>query len=133
MFLFIRIVFTNVVVFCKVSLDVVVLEVEVLSYIRDPNIVLLLCAYPEFGCLVYKYMNNGSLEDRLFQRGNTPPISWRKRFKIAYEDSPSLPSPNKVRAPSAPRPKARKHTLRPQLCYQNQQCWPGSLSPSIRG
>lgn len=52
---------------------------------RHPNMVLLLGACPEFGCLVYEYMNNGSLEDRLLRRGNTPPIPWRLRFKIAAE------------------------------------------------
>ncbi|KAK9946245.1 hypothetical protein M0R45_011719 [Rubus argutus] len=65
-------------------------EVEVLSCIRYPNMVLLLGACPEFGCLVYEYMDNGSLEDRLFRRGNTPPISWRRRFKIAAEISTTL-------------------------------------------
>lgn len=52
--------------------------------------VLLLGACPEYGCLVYEYMDNGSLEDRLLRRGNTPPISWRKRFKIAAEISTAL-------------------------------------------
>lgn len=52
--------------------------------------VLLLGACPEYGCLVYEYMDNGSLEDRLLKRGNTPPISWRKRFKIAAEISTAL-------------------------------------------
>lgn len=47
--------------------------------------VLLLVACPQYGCLVYEYMNNGSLEDRLFRKGNTPPMSWRIRFKIAAE------------------------------------------------
>ncbi|XP_021824031.1 U-box domain-containing protein 52 isoform X4 [Prunus avium] len=65
-------------------------EVEVLSCIRYPNMVLLLGACPEFGCLVYEYMDNGSLEDLLFRRGNTPPISWRRRFKIAAEISTTL-------------------------------------------
>ncbi|PIN02597.1 Serine/threonine protein kinase [Handroanthus impetiginosus] len=60
-------------------------EVEILSCIRHPNMVLLLGACPEYGCLVYEYMSNGSLEDRLFQRGNTPPISWQHRFRIAAE------------------------------------------------
>ncbi|KAJ9553726.1 hypothetical protein OSB04_017771 [Centaurea solstitialis] len=60
-------------------------EVEVLSCMRHPNMVLLLGACPEYGCLVYEYMANGSLEDRLLRRGNTPPLPWQIRFKIAAE------------------------------------------------
>lgn len=60
-------------------------EVEVLSCMQHPNIIVLLGACPEYGCLVYKYMSNGSLEDRLYRRGNTPPLSWQMRFKIASE------------------------------------------------
>ncbi|KAI3793513.1 hypothetical protein L1987_36132 [Smallanthus sonchifolius] len=60
-------------------------EVEVLSCMQHPNMVLLLGACPEYGCLVYEYMANGSLEDRLLRRGNTPPLSWQIRFKIASE------------------------------------------------
>ncbi|CAJ1972218.1 unnamed protein product [Sphenostylis stenocarpa] len=60
-------------------------EVEVLSCIRHPNMVLLLGACPEYGCLVYEYMANGSLDDCLFCRRNSPPISWQLRFKIAAE------------------------------------------------
>lgn len=47
--------------------------------------VLLLGACPEYGCLVYEYMANGSLDDRLFRRGNTPVLSWQLRFRIAAE------------------------------------------------
>ncbi|MCI16588.1 U-box domain-containing protein 52-like, partial [Trifolium medium] len=47
--------------------------------------VLLLGACPEYGCLVYEYMSNGSLDDCLFSRGNSPPLSWQLRFKIAAE------------------------------------------------
>lgn len=47
--------------------------------------VLLLGACPEFGCLVYEYMANGSLEDRLMRQGNTPTIPWQHRFRIAAE------------------------------------------------
>lgn len=65
-------------------------EVEVLSCIRHPNMVLLLGACPEYGCLVYEYMDNGSLEDRLFRRGNTPSIPWKIRFKIAAEIATGL-------------------------------------------
>ncbi|XP_050379702.1 U-box domain-containing protein 35-like [Argentina anserina] len=65
-------------------------EIEVLSCIRHPNMVLLLGACPEFGCLVYEYMGNGSLEDRLFRRGNTPVIPWQLRFRIAAEIATGL-------------------------------------------
>ncbi|KZV31705.1 U-box domain-containing protein 35-like [Dorcoceras hygrometricum] len=60
-------------------------EVEILSCIRHPHMVLLLGACPEYGCLVYEYLSNGSLEDRLLRRGNTPPLSWQHRFRIAAE------------------------------------------------
>ncbi|KAL2533356.1 Protein kinase protein with adenine nucleotide alpha hydrolase-like domain [Abeliophyllum distichum] len=65
-------------------------EVEVLSSIRHPNMVLLLGACPEYGCLVYEYMANGSLDDRLFRRGNTPVLPWQLRFRIAAEIGTSL-------------------------------------------
>ncbi|KAI0491930.1 hypothetical protein KFK09_026193 [Dendrobium nobile] len=65
-------------------------EVEVLSCIRHPNMVLLLGACPENGCLVYEFMDNGSLDDRLFRKGNTPPIPWSTRFKIAAEIATAL-------------------------------------------
>ncbi|KAF9616982.1 hypothetical protein IFM89_033052 [Coptis chinensis] len=65
-------------------------EVEVLSCIRHPNMVLLLGACPESGCLVYEYMDNGSLEERLFRRGGTPTIPWWTRFKIAAEIATGL-------------------------------------------
>ncbi|KAI6682197.1 hypothetical protein NL676_036078 [Syzygium grande] len=65
-------------------------EVEVLSCMRHPNMVLLLGACPEYGCLVYEYMDFGSLEDRLFRKGKTPPISWHKRFDIASEIATAL-------------------------------------------
>lgn len=52
--------------------------------------VLLLGACPEFGCLVYEYMANGSLDDRLFRRGNTPALSWQIRFRIAAEIATGL-------------------------------------------
>ncbi|WOK96896.1 U-box domain-containing protein 35-like [Canna indica] len=65
-------------------------EVEILSNIRHPNMVLLLGACPEYGCLIYEYMDYGSLEDRLFRKGNTPPIPWPTRFKIAAEIATGL-------------------------------------------
>ncbi|PKI74485.1 hypothetical protein CRG98_005105 [Punica granatum] len=65
-------------------------EVEVLSCIRHPNMVLLLGACPEYGCLVYEYMANGSLEDRLLRRGNSPALTWQHRFRIAAEIATGL-------------------------------------------
>ncbi|XP_028795332.1 U-box domain-containing protein 51-like [Neltuma alba] len=65
-------------------------EVLILSTIRHPNIVLLLGTCPEYGCLVYEYLENGSLEDRLFQKNNTPPLPWGIRFKIAAEIATGL-------------------------------------------
>ncbi|KAL3830106.1 hypothetical protein ACJIZ3_018908 [Penstemon smallii] len=65
-------------------------EVEVLSCIRHPNMVLLLGACPEYGCLVYEYMANGSLDDRLFRRGSTPVLPWQVRFRIAAEIATGL-------------------------------------------
>ncbi|CAN0903631.1 U-box domain-containing protein 52 [Linum grandiflorum] len=65
-------------------------EVDVLSRIRHPNMVLLMGACPDQGCLVYEYMANGSLDDRLSRRGNTPPLSWQLRFRIAAEIATGL-------------------------------------------
>lgn len=66
------------------------MQVEILCCIRHPNMVLLLGACPEYGCLVYEYMANGSLEDRLLRRGNTPTIPWQYRFRIAAEIGTAL-------------------------------------------
>lgn len=57
---------------------------------RHPNMVLLLGACPAYGTLVYEHMENGSLEDRLFRKDNTPPLSWIKRFQIAAEIATAL-------------------------------------------
>ncbi|KAK8465422.1 hypothetical protein PHAVU_009G079300 [Phaseolus vulgaris] len=65
-------------------------EIEVLSCIRHPHMVLLLGACPDHGCLVYEYLDNGSLEDRLFRKNNSRPISWKKRFEISAEIATAL-------------------------------------------
>ncbi|XP_056864664.1 U-box domain-containing protein 35 [Raphanus sativus] len=65
-------------------------EIEVLSCMRHPNMVILLGACPEYGCLVYEYMENGTLEDRLFCKDNTLPLTWRERFRISAEIATGL-------------------------------------------
>ncbi|CAK8564018.1 unnamed protein product [Lathyrus sativus] len=60
-------------------------EVEVLSQLHHPNMVLLLGACPENGCLVYEYLENGSLEDYLLNRNGKPPLPWFFRFRIVFE------------------------------------------------
>lgn len=57
---------------------------EVLSQLHHPHIVLLLGACPENGCLVYEYMENGSLEDCILER-NSKPFPWFSRFRILFE------------------------------------------------
>lgn len=52
--------------------------------------VLLLGACPEYGCIVYEYMAGGSLDERLFCRGKTPPLSWQVRFRIAADIATGL-------------------------------------------
>ncbi|KAG9140857.1 hypothetical protein Leryth_010397 [Lithospermum erythrorhizon] len=65
-------------------------EVEVLSSIRHPNMVLLLGACPDNSCLVYEYMANGSLDDCIFPKGNKPVLPWQYRFRIAAEIATGL-------------------------------------------
>ncbi|KAH7863818.1 hypothetical protein Vadar_022307 [Vaccinium darrowii] len=60
-------------------------EVSVLSKLRHPNLITLIGACPEFFILVYEYLPNGSLEDRLCCKDNTPPLSWQTRIRIATE------------------------------------------------
>lgn len=62
-----------------------VLQVEVLSQLHHPNIVLLLGACPESACLVYQYMENGSLEDYIYHWNGKSQPPWFVRFRIAFE------------------------------------------------
>ncbi|VDM60166.1 unnamed protein product [Angiostrongylus costaricensis] len=60
-------------------------ELRTLAKFRHDNI-LPLYAFSLEGpepCLVYQFMFNGSLEDRLSCRGNTPPLLWRQKREIA--------------------------------------------------
>ena len=60
-------------------------ELQVLSKYRHENIVHLLGSSKDGPqhCLIYQYMLNGSLEDRLCCKNDTPPISCSLRIEIA--------------------------------------------------
>ncbi|OMP00408.1 hypothetical protein COLO4_12717 [Corchorus olitorius] len=60
-------------------------EVDIMSKLRHPNLVTLIGVCPEIWALIYEYLPNGSLEDRLSRRDNTPPLSWQTRIHIATE------------------------------------------------
>lgn len=66
------------------------MQVQVLRTIKHPNIIQLLGACPEYGCLVYELVPNGSLEDRLFLKDNSPPLPLKIRFKIASDIATGL-------------------------------------------
>ncbi|EER96373.1 hypothetical protein BDA96_02G173900 [Sorghum bicolor] len=60
-------------------------EVEILCRMRHPNLATLigLCRDPKV--LVYEFMPNGSLEDRLQCKLHTEPLPWRMRVRIAAD------------------------------------------------
>ncbi|KAJ4778420.1 U-box domain-containing protein kinase family protein [Rhynchospora pubera] len=60
-------------------------EMDVLSKVRHPHLVTLIGACPEAWALVYEFLPNGSLEDRLTRKDNTPPLTWQARCRIAAE------------------------------------------------
>uniref|UniRef100_A0A7N0VAB3 RING-type E3 ubiquitin transferase n=2 Tax=Kalanchoe fedtschenkoi TaxID=63787 RepID=A0A7N0VAB3_KALFE len=60
-------------------------EVGVLSRLRHPNIVTLIGACPEIHTIIYEYLPNGSLEDRLCCQNNSSPLPWQTRIRIAAE------------------------------------------------
>lgn len=60
-------------------------EAEVLSRMRHPNLVMLIGVCPETRSLIYEYLENGSLEDRIASRGTTPPLPWQTRIRILSE------------------------------------------------
>lgn len=65
-------------------------ELTILSKIRHPHLLLLLGACVDHSCLVFEYMENGSLEDRLLRKDGTPPIPWFERYRIAWEVASAL-------------------------------------------
>ncbi|PKA60705.1 Putative U-box domain-containing protein 53 [Apostasia shenzhenica] len=65
-------------------------ELDILGRIRHPHMLVLLGACLDRGCLVYEFMENGSLDDRLQCRDNSPPLPWFFRFRIAWEVASAL-------------------------------------------
>nr|XP_020024309.1 interleukin-1 receptor-associated kinase 3-like [Castor canadensis] len=59
-------------------------ELEVLLLFHHPHILELAAYFTEMEkfCLVYPYMRNGTLFDRLHCKGNTAPLSWHTRISI---------------------------------------------------
>ncbi|KAH0630213.1 hypothetical protein JD844_012946 [Phrynosoma platyrhinos] len=60
-------------------------EVQIYFRCCHPNIIQLLgfCVESVFHCLIYPYMPNGSLMDRLQCQGGSESLSWEKRIKIS--------------------------------------------------
>ncbi|PUZ60189.1 hypothetical protein GQ55_4G103800 [Panicum hallii var. hallii] len=71
------------------KIDEFLREVEILGKLHHPNLVLLLGFCPEIGCLVYEYMENGSLEDLLINNKGQP-LHWFLRFQIIFDVSCGL-------------------------------------------
>jgi len=72
-----------------------IVELQAMHTFPGENILLLL--YYSFSedlstepCLVYQYMPNGSVSDRLKLRDDTPPLTWNQRKDIAYQVAKGL-------------------------------------------
>ncbi|KAF3512654.1 hypothetical protein F2Q69_00001096 [Brassica cretica] len=75
---------------CSLDHTPVALKISVLSQLRHPHVVLLLGACPDNGCLVYEYMENGSLDAHISPKKGKPSLSWFIRFRIIYETACGL-------------------------------------------
>ncbi|KAF8675247.1 hypothetical protein HU200_047920 [Digitaria exilis] len=60
-------------------------EVEILCKMRHPNLVTLIGVCRDPKVLVYEFLPNGSLEDRLQCKHHTEPLLWRMRIRIAAD------------------------------------------------
>ncbi|CAI7902224.1 unnamed protein product [Closterium sp. NIES-54] len=65
-------------------------EVEVLSRMRHPHIVLLMGHCPDAMCLVYEYLPGGSLQDHLKPTAGRRPLSVVERVRVASEVASAL-------------------------------------------
>ncbi|XVF53582.1 hypothetical protein PTKIN_Ptkin05aG0109800 [Pterospermum kingtungense] len=60
-------------------------EVEILSQVRHPNLITFIGTCSESRSLVFEYIRNGSLEDRLACKNKSQPLPWQTRTRIASE------------------------------------------------
>ncbi|CAL4940079.1 unnamed protein product [Urochloa decumbens] len=60
-------------------------EVSVLREGRHPNIVTIVGVCSEASALVYEWLPNGNLEDRIICKNNSPPLLWRRRAQVIGE------------------------------------------------
>ncbi|TYJ07075.1 hypothetical protein E1A91_A12G279100v1 [Gossypium mustelinum] len=60
-------------------------EVEILSRIRHPNLVTIIGTCPESRSVVFEYLRNSSLEERLACKNKSPPLPWQTRIRVASE------------------------------------------------
>ncbi|KAK3158674.1 hypothetical protein QOZ80_2AG0140170 [Eleusine coracana subsp. coracana] len=57
-------------------------QVAIIATMRHPNLVTLVGACPEAFALVYEFLPNGNLEDRLLRKKSTLPLSWMARTRV---------------------------------------------------
>ncbi|CAN1298467.1 U-box domain-containing protein 70 [Linum perenne] len=65
-------------------------EVQVLGKLQHPHLVTLLGASSEAWCLIYEYLPNGSLQDRLLSKSNNSSLTWKIRTRIIAEIASAL-------------------------------------------
>ncbi|KAG9342273.1 hypothetical protein JZ751_016775 [Albula glossodonta] len=67
-------------------------EIQTLKTLKQQNLVEMVgfSCNGEHPCLVYEYMSNGSLLDRLACLGGSPPLSWSRRCAIAVGTAKGL-------------------------------------------
>uniref|UniRef100_A0A5B6ZZV1 RING-type E3 ubiquitin transferase n=1 Tax=Davidia involucrata TaxID=16924 RepID=A0A5B6ZZV1_DAVIN len=65
-------------------------EVQVLGKLQHPHLVTLIGVCPESWSLVYEYLPNGNLQDRLFRKSNIDSLTWKIRARIVAEIASAL-------------------------------------------
>uniref|UniRef100_A0A0E0KF77 RING-type E3 ubiquitin transferase n=1 Tax=Oryza punctata TaxID=4537 RepID=A0A0E0KF77_ORYPU len=60
-------------------------EVSILRQWRHPNIITIIGICSEASALIYEWLPNGNLEDRIVCTNNSPPLSWHNRTQIIGE------------------------------------------------